>query len=261
MATSSFPSFPSFPSFSSSHISHLKRAAKLLQGSDDITVAQALDRIAQQEGYRNWSLLMKNGTKNEPAPLIELVCAPYPGGVPGVFLLTMRIPDEELRQRVTNYDLHFELPAAPGWWFRTATAGGGFAPYLDGRIRLLQGVFHQSEWKSILSRNGVQDHEYPAHLKTLEWVLGAVRIQSEAVLKQFHEDSARHDGPAFRLFYQSRADGMAGLIDIGFDSLEKAQSHELPLGDQPVGIWTLAGWYTYQAQFGWEGPHPSMRRQ
>lgn len=248
-------------SFSSSHINHLKRSAKQLRDSERIPLAEALDQIARKEGYRNWSLLMRHSSVNEIAPLVDLTCAPYPDGDQGVFLLTMRILSEDLKQRVAGYELHFDLPAASGWWFRSATEGSGFAPFLDGRVRLLQGVFHQGEWRSILSRNGVQDHEYQTLLMTLPWVLGAVQIQAEAVLKQFLETSVGDDKPAFRLFHLSQPDAVAGLIDIGFDSLKKAQSHQLPPGDVPVAIHSPSGWYTYQAPFGWEGPHMSMRRQ
>ena len=248
-------------SLSSSHIDHLRRAAKKLQASEGVTLTQAQDQIARQKGFGNWSLLIKNGSATEPGPLVEFVCTPYPGGDPGVFLLTMRILSQELKERVLGYELHFELPAAPGWLFRPATEGGGFAPFLDGRVRLLQGVFHQSEWQCILSRNGVQDHEYPTHLKTLEWVLGAVQIQAEAALKEFDEQFVGDDRQAFRLFHLSRPGAVSGLIDIGFNSLEKAQSHALPPGDQPVAIRAPDGWYTYQAPFGWEGPYPAMQRQ
>ncbi|QWT47048.1 hypothetical protein [Azospira inquinata] len=46
--------------FSSTHIEYLRRQAKKLSKTDDIPLSKALDLIAQQNGWSNWSLLVKN---------------------------------------------------------------------------------------------------------------------------------------------------------------------------------------------------------
>ena len=205
--------------------------------------------------------MMKGTTLSKPAATLELGCEPYPDGEAGVFLLTILIPDDALRAHVSKHELHFELPMAPGWLFRSALEGGGCAPYLDGRLGLLQGVFHEGHWVSILSRNGVQEHEYLEHLKTLDWMLGAVRIQAEAELDQVRKALEGSAGSDFRLFFISGPVADSSLTNIGFESLDEAKAHSLPTGDAPIGIRSAAGWHTFQPAFGWQGPHPTMRRQ
>ncbi len=46
--------------FSSTHIEYLRRQAKKLCKTDDIPLSKAQDLIAQQNGWSNWSLLVKN---------------------------------------------------------------------------------------------------------------------------------------------------------------------------------------------------------
>jgi Glyoxalase superfamily protein len=43
----------------SNEIERLKREAKKLRKQEGTTHSQALDKLAQQKGYKNWSLLMK----------------------------------------------------------------------------------------------------------------------------------------------------------------------------------------------------------
>lgn len=259
------------PLFTPSSIAHFKRKAKEIQrarklrspsdlNDSDLKLSSALDEVARLHGFENWSLLMKNGTRSNPLPIVELTCIPYPDGVRGVFLLSMDILDQALKQRIESENVPFELPTAKDWMFRKATEGSGHIPYLDGRVRLWQGIFHQGRWAAILSRNGVQDAEYPLHLETLDWVLQAVRIHAEAALKVHGGDAMSHSPFAFRLFTQRGNRAQAELKEIGFDTLEEAKQHKLPEGDQPVSISTADGWYTYQVPFGWEGPFPSMRR-
>lgn len=50
-------------SFSQSQIEHFKREAKKICRASDCLHSEALDRIANSNGYRNWSLLVKN---NDP---------------------------------------------------------------------------------------------------------------------------------------------------------------------------------------------------
>lgn len=51
----------------SKKIDTLKRAAKSLAKSSGITHSAALDQIAVQNGYQNWSVLMKNVAGSKPA--------------------------------------------------------------------------------------------------------------------------------------------------------------------------------------------------
>ncbi|WP_455289930.1 DNA helicase [Cupriavidus necator] len=51
----------------SAPIFHLKRKAKLLSRQDSIPLHKALDRIAIQEGYRDWGLLAAREAASKPA--------------------------------------------------------------------------------------------------------------------------------------------------------------------------------------------------
>jgi replicative DNA helicase len=51
----------------SAPIYHLKRKAKLLSREENMPLHRALDRVALQEGYRDWSLLAAKLSKSRPA--------------------------------------------------------------------------------------------------------------------------------------------------------------------------------------------------
>jgi len=51
----------------SAPIYHLKRKAKLLSREQNIPLHEALDRIAEQEGFGGWSLLAAKATTTAPA--------------------------------------------------------------------------------------------------------------------------------------------------------------------------------------------------
>lgn len=53
-------------SFSSVQIERFKREAKKLSRSDGLCHSHALDRIAEQQGFKNWSLLMKHSSSDLP---------------------------------------------------------------------------------------------------------------------------------------------------------------------------------------------------
>ena len=52
----------------SAPINELKRKAKLLRRSEDIPLNQALNRIAKEEGYTSWSLLIRDYEAQKPKP-------------------------------------------------------------------------------------------------------------------------------------------------------------------------------------------------
>ena len=54
----------------SAPINELKRKAKLLRRSEDIPLNQALNRIAQEEGYTSWSLLIRDYEAQKPKPSV-----------------------------------------------------------------------------------------------------------------------------------------------------------------------------------------------
>jgi len=54
----------------SAPINELKRKAKLLRRSEDIPLNQALNRIAKEEGYTSWSLLIRDYEAQKPKPSV-----------------------------------------------------------------------------------------------------------------------------------------------------------------------------------------------
>lgn len=54
----------------SAPINELKRKAKLLRRSEDIPLNQALNRIAKEEGYTSWSLLIRDYEAKKPKPSV-----------------------------------------------------------------------------------------------------------------------------------------------------------------------------------------------
>lgn len=55
---------------------HLKRKAKLLSRAENISLYEALDRIARQEGFDSWSLLAAKATAATPAEKLFARLAP-----------------------------------------------------------------------------------------------------------------------------------------------------------------------------------------
>lgn len=55
----------------SAPINELKRKAKLLGRSEGIRLNQALNRIAKEEGYSSWSLLIRDYEAQKPKPSTE----------------------------------------------------------------------------------------------------------------------------------------------------------------------------------------------
>ena len=60
----------------SAQIEQLKRAAKKLTRTSTLTHAEALDRLAIQNGFKNWSLLAKHGNRTTVVPPVPPVPAP-----------------------------------------------------------------------------------------------------------------------------------------------------------------------------------------
>lgn len=65
-------------SFSNGRIERLKREAKLLCRNSHITHSEALDNIAKNHGYGNWSLLMKHTEAIDVAPSMRKEVVPMP---------------------------------------------------------------------------------------------------------------------------------------------------------------------------------------
>lgn len=53
--------------FSSTHVEHLRRQAKQFSKTAGIPISKAQDLIAQQNGWENWSLLMKHRLRDDPS--------------------------------------------------------------------------------------------------------------------------------------------------------------------------------------------------
>jgi len=90
--------------FSPEEIVTLKKQAKVLKKTLGIAHAQALDRVANDNGYTNWSLLQKHSSVNEFMPRVTRVFGEdvRPGGIKCVTVACVRY------QAQKDYDKYFE---------------------------------------------------------------------------------------------------------------------------------------------------------
>lgn len=90
--------------FSPEEIVTLKKHAKVLKKTLGIAHAQALDRVANDNGYTNWSLLQKHSSANESMPRVARVFGEdeQPGGVNCITVACVRY------QAPKDYNKYFE---------------------------------------------------------------------------------------------------------------------------------------------------------
>jgi hypothetical protein len=81
-------------SYSIAQIEHFKREAKVMVRSSALSHSQALDQLALQQGWPNWSLLMKHSQASTPPELCF-------SRTPEAMCLAIRVPQEigEFRTR------------------------------------------------------------------------------------------------------------------------------------------------------------------
>ena len=70
----------------SAPIYKLKRNAKLLSRNDGMPLNQALDRIAQKEGFKSWSLLMKKNSEKPRFKSSQITSLPLSGAERSSFI-------------------------------------------------------------------------------------------------------------------------------------------------------------------------------
>lgn len=73
-------------SFSPAHLERFRREAKKLSRERSITHSEALDRIAVQNGFTNWSLLSKHSSGPEAAPAARQPARQHPLGAVRYYL-------------------------------------------------------------------------------------------------------------------------------------------------------------------------------
>lgn len=241
-------------SYTPAQIERLKREAKRRSRATDLTHSQALDLVAVEHGFRNWSLLAKRSEASvSDAVTVDLV--PYPNSLPGIYLVRIVIRDRQRHLGVgaATDGPQFELPSMPGWMFRPATDPQYvYAPFM--RPDPWRGVFVNGEWRAILSRNGVQDSEIESHIRlTLPAMLAQLQARAAVAVEQWWCSGPPQDG--FRLFFtRPQSGGVSELVDRRFRTLNEAKDAQLPTGWVKVGIPLGDGWLHYQDQFGWQGP-------
>lgn len=238
--------------YTSIQIDAFKRAAKARRRADPSqTQAQALNQIAQEHNWPNWSLLMKHRLEPVQDP-VTVSARQFSGGAFGVFIVEMEfveIPGAGLRPPEW-----FLLPEVDKWLIRSAEANGAFAgPYLDASDSRPRGVFVGRRWRAILSTNGVQSADARLHVEaTLPGVLAALKARALEMAVQQQAANQPTPGGLFRLFFT--APGVPSLEERACATLDEAKSVELPEGCVKIAIPTQGGWWRYQAPFGWSGP-------
>jgi len=225
----------------------IKRLARTLGARQDIPHLQALDQAAKLGGFENFrharnQLERKPAQAAQPLSAFTISWEQYPRGMEGVFNVRMEIRDEVVLERLASETLRFDLPEKSGWHFRPAMdPQNRFAPYLDGRTRMLQGRLVSGKWMAILSRNGVQDHEHEQHVRTLPWMLQALEVLATEALDIFLGD-LRGD---VRVFFTTSGASVAQLHSLRFKNLASALQTRLPAGMTPFAIWSDGSWLTY----------------
>jgi len=236
-------------------IDHFKRVVKQRRKADPLlTQAQALDQLAQEHNWANWSLLMKHSRDPVRDPVVVSV-QDYPGGDYGVFIVEIHF-EEDGRTDLRPPDW-FWLPDADNWLFRSAEPSGHFAaPYLDFRESRPRGVFVGRTWRAILSTNGIRPANARQHVQaTMPMVLAELKARAVESAVQQQLSRQPTEGGRFRLFFSMpNASGNASIEERGYSSLDDAKNAELPDGCVKIGIPTMGGWWRHQIPFGWSGP-------
>ena len=236
-------------------VEQLKRRAKELRRADSaLGQLDALNHVARENGWTNWALLAKNMLPLAD-DLITLECRQFPGGMDGVLLVDMTIDDEEVRKAVGRNLLSFDLPKRSGWLFRGAgPRQHEFLPHIDLRYGDAQGVFVNGKWRAILSVNGIQLPEIPAHMAmTLPGVLRDLRVSAFTSLLPYIAGTAATAAGQVRLFFSRPGEsGSAEIAERAYASVAEAKAADLPDGCMKIGIPLSDGrWMTYQLSFGW----------
>lgn len=244
--------------FTADGINRLKRDAKILRRERSLTSIQALDQLAQREGWPNWALLQKNALPPDVDASLELIVQPFEPGDPGVFFLKLAIRDPKLRASLEKSGgLFFELPRMPVKWLVrrfTELRDSKPDPFLDFRFTSPRGQFLDGKFLCIVSTNGVQptqvEAEIAAHLRP---ICARFRDAATEALKMRLDGSPEAD--QIRLFFsRTGANGIDEVDALTFDSLEEARNAKLPPGAQPIGIPRPEGWWIFQPPFGWQAP-------
>lgn len=244
--------------FSPADVEQLRREAKALRRSGALNQTQALDQIAQRQGWANWALLQRNALPAELHDAIQLSVEPYRGGDRGVFVLQISLTDPKLRAALSrSSELSFELPQVPQRWIVrrfTELRGSAPDPFLDRRWERPRGRFVDGQFICIVSTNGVQTDHVEAEIAVgLEPLCARFRHEALAALaaRQTEQGAAL---PVRLFFSRPQSGGADEICDTPYPTLEDALKAELPPGARAIGVPTEQGWWTYQPPFGWQAP-------
>lgn len=232
--------------FTTNSIDRLKRNAKDLRRSNPLLKqSQALDHIAQQNGWPNWALLQRNSV----TPRLELTLQPFKLGSRGVFFLKIAIRDTKTCAELERAGgLSFYLPRIPSnWLIRRFTAVRDYKPdpYLSFVHERPRGKFVNGKFLCIVSTNGVQEPEIENEIKKGLMPIGA-QLWDAAIAMAETSLTPSPIATNVRLFF-SRP-GTSDVYQIEeqtFETLEAAKNATLPLRAQPIGISGPEGWCSF----------------
>ncbi|MBR8007417.1 hypothetical protein [Burkholderia vietnamiensis] len=244
--------------FTADGINRLKRDAKLLRRGTFLTQTQALDRVAEREGWPNWALLQKHSVVPSATASLELIVEPFVPGDRGVFFLKLAILDAKTLAALERMGgLSFELPPAPAnWIFRrfTPIQHSQPDPFLDNRPPAPRGRFVGGKFFCIVSTNGVQPANIEAEIAAQLSPIGA-RFRHAALEALEALLATSYPTARVRLFFSRPGkNGVNEIDELTFASLEAAKSAKLPADANPIGIPTPDGWWVFQSPFGWQAP-------
>ena len=241
-------------SFSEFQIHQFKRRAKRIAREQSISYSAALDLVAQQNGFPNWSLLMRRVEHDiRLLSLLEFSLDPFPDGDEGVFQARGEIIDRGLLTRIADERPTFEIATRAGWIVRAATEPAfKLAPYLSMTYGPMRGIFIDGTWTAIVSVNGGTRAEMRRRIAAdLPIISAELHARAATALEPWLSDNPQ----PFRLFWsQPQPSGVAAVKEKAVATLEAAMNAELPGGATPIGIASAKGWHTFQRPFGWQSP-------
>ena len=241
-------------SFNHAGLVRLQGDGKALRRADcSLTQTQALDLVAQREGFTNWALLRKHAVTPSPDASLKATLAPFEGGQPGVYVLKLVVEPDFCAAYDGAQKLSFELPAVPQRWIVrrfTEQRDFGADKYLENIRSVPHGRFEAGKFFCIVSTNGLQPHEIDAEVAL---GLGQVAIGFRLAAVQALEHLAGRSAiETARLFYSvANAKGIQSLVEKSFPSAEDAMNGAREVAGHPIAVTAGARRWAFQPAFGW----------
>lgn len=242
--------------YTASEINRLKQDAKKLRRSDPaLKHVDALNAIAQREGWPTWSALHSGATAPSFSESLKFLIRPISHGQRGAFALTLSIDASRFRPSMATGGLSFELPKFPVDWGLRMANGTIYVQDISSFrsvSRSVVGTFVEGKFECsiFVHKAGSGAFEWKVAQQLLPMcaqIREAVNVASENWLPNPTEESKA------RLFFSlPREKGRQTLQEQTFSTLEDAQNATLDPEAIRVGISDADGWWFHSLYGGWK---------